>query len=127
MLLDSHALLWFLAGNSRRIGKGLRAEIETGPAVVSVASLWEIAIKVDLGKLVAPDDLPQRVVASGFELLAVEAEHVWSVRGLPWHHRDPFDRLLIAQARVERLPIVTADPAFALYDVDVVWNQSGSR
>lgn len=121
MLLDSHALLWFLAGDSRRIGEQLRAEIEAGPATVSVVSLWEIAIKVDLGKLEAPDDLPEQVVASGFELLAVEIEHAWAVRGLPSHHRDPFDRLLIAQAKVERLPMVTADPVFGKYGVDVLW------
>ncbi len=122
MLLDSHALLWFLAGDRKRIGDRLRTSIEAGPAIVSVASLWEIAIKVDLGKLDAPDDLPERVASSGFKLLAVEARHGWAVRDLPSHHRDPFDRLLIAQAIVERLPIATADPVFERYDVDVIWD-----
>lgn len=122
MLLDTHALLWFLAGNSRRVGKELRAAIESGPSIVSVASLWEIAIKVELGKLDAPDDLPDRIEANGFELLAVSAEHAWSLRNLPSHHRDPFDRLLIAQAQVESLAIVTADPAFGRYGVDTIWN-----
>jgi PIN domain nuclease of toxin-antitoxin system len=122
VLLDSHALLWFLAGDRKRIGDRLRTRIEAGAAVVSVASLWEIAIKVDLGKLDAPDDLPERVASSGFELLAVEARHGWAVRDLPAHHRDPFDRLLIAQAIVERLPIATADPMIERYDVDVIWD-----
>jgi PIN domain nuclease of toxin-antitoxin system len=121
VLLDTHALLWFLAGNSRRIGKELRATIESGPSIVSVASVWEIAIKVELGKLDAPDDLPARIEASGFELLAVSAEHAWSLRTLPSHHRDPFDRLLIAQAQVEGLAVVTADPAFGRYRVDTIW------
>src|SRR5690606_8934894 len=89
MLLDTHVLLWFLAGESKRVSAQLRSEIEAGPAIVSVASLWEIAIKRDLGKLTAPDDLPERIGSSGFELLAVEAEHAWTVQGLPHHHRDP--------------------------------------
>lgn len=121
MLVDSHALLWFVAGDSRRIGKALRALIEAEATTVSAASLWEIAIKARLGKLDAPDDLPRRVEQLGFDLLAITAEHAWQVRQLPLHHRDPFDRLLIAQAQVERLPIVTADPSFSAYDVKTVW------
>jgi PIN domain nuclease of toxin-antitoxin system len=122
LLLDSHALLWFVAGDKRRISPTMRARIEEG-AVVSTASLWEIAIKSALGKLEAPDDLPQRIEDLGFELLAVSAEHAWQVRALPApRHADPFDRLLIAQAQVERLPVLTADPLFADYDVVVVWD-----
>src|ERR1700710_954125 len=122
MLLDSHALLWFVAGDERRIGKALRARIEAEATTVSAVRLWEIAIKASLGKLEAPDDLPTRVQQLGFELLPVTAEHAWRVRSLPRHHRDPFDRLLIAQAQVERLPVVTIDPAFVAYDVTVVWD-----
>lgn len=122
MLLDSHALLWFVAGDSRRIGKALRARIEAEATTVSAASLWEIAIKAELGKLDAPEDLPDRIADLGFELLAVGAEHAWRVRQLPPHHRDPFDRILIAQAQVERLAIFTADPSFADYDVQVIWD-----
>lgn len=99
----------------------MRARIEAG-AAVSTASLWEIAIKVAIGKLEAPDDLPQHVEGLGFELLPVTAEHAWRVRDLPRHHGDPFDRLLIAQAQLERLPILTADSAFEAYDVAVVWD-----
>jgi PIN domain nuclease of toxin-antitoxin system len=120
VLLDSHVLLWFVEGNRSRISRHLQARLEAG-ATVSTASLWEIAIKASIGKLDAPDDLPERVVELGFELLPVSAEHAWGVRALPHHHRDPFDRLLIAQARIERLPVVTADPAFRDYDVEVVW------
>lgn len=119
-LLDSHTLLWFVLGDRRRISPPLQARIEEG-ATVSIASLWEIAIKSALGKLQAPDDLPQRVEELGFELLGVTVEHAWAVRHLPHHHRDPFDRLLIAQAQIEQLPIVSVDPAFAAYDVTVIW------
>jgi PIN domain nuclease of toxin-antitoxin system len=122
MLVDSHTLLWFAAGDSKRIGRVLQARIESEATTVSAASLWEIAIKTALGKLDAPDDLPARVEQLGFELLAVTADHAWEVRRLPLHHRDPFDRLLIAQAQVERLPIVTMDPLFNDYDVTVVWD-----
>lgn len=119
-LLDSNALLWFVWGDGGRISPALRARIEEG-ALVSIASLWEIAIKKALGKLEAPEDLPERVQQLGFELLPVRVEHAWRVSQLPHHHRDPFDRLLIAQAQLERLPIVTADPAFDAYDAEVVW------
>jgi PIN domain nuclease of toxin-antitoxin system len=96
-------------------------EAENAEVLVSVASFWEIAIKAALGKLEAPDDLPERAERLGFELLPVTVEHAWQVRSLPHHHGDPFDRLLIAQASVERVPIVTADLAFADYDVSVIW------
>jgi PIN domain nuclease of toxin-antitoxin system len=99
----------------------LRAQIEAEATTVSVASLWEIAIESALGKLDAPDDLPTRVERAGFYLLPVASDHAWQVRRLPNHHRDPFDRLLIAQAQVERLPIFTADPLFDAYDVPTVW------
>lgn len=89
--------------------------------MISVASLWEIGIKTALDKLDAPDDLPDRVQGLGFELLDVTAEHAWHARSLPHHHGDPFDRMLIAQAQLERAPVVTADPAFDDYDVKVVW------
>jgi PIN domain nuclease of toxin-antitoxin system len=78
-------------------------------------------IKRSLGKLQAPDDLPDQVSKSGFDWLAVAHEHAWQVGELPAHHRDPFDRLLIAQAVVERLPVVTADARFDAYGVEVRW------
>jgi PIN domain nuclease of toxin-antitoxin system len=122
LLVDSHVLLWHVLDDSR-LGPGPTAAIEADDAeiVVSVASLWEIAIKSALGKLKAPDDLPGRAQELGFELLTVTEDHAWRVRSLPHHHGDPFDRLLIAQAQLERLPIVTADAAFDDYDVTVIW------
>lgn len=121
-LLHSHALLWFLGGDTERISKQLRKRLEDDATTVSAVSLWEIAIKVGLGKLRAPQELPLRVEELGFQLLPVMPEHAWRVRDLPLHHRDPFDRLLIAQAQVERLPIVTADPKFAQYGVEIIWS-----
>ena len=123
LLVDSHVLLWHVQDDSR-LGPGPTARIEAVDAevLVSVASLWEIAIKSALGKLDAPDDLPERVEAMGFELLQVTPEHAWRVRSLPRHHGDPFDRLLIAQAQIERMPIISADSDFAPYDVRVLWD-----
>lgn len=122
LVVDTHALLWWLADDAA-LSEPARASI-ADPAnvpVVSVASLWEIAIKQSLGKLDAPADLPEIIVAEGFTLLPVGAQHAWRVRELPFHHRDPFDRLLIAQAMTERVPILTADASFAVYEVDVRW------
>ena len=122
LLVDTHALLWWLADDP-----GLSAaarETLAEPAndvLVSTASVFEIAIKRALGKVAAPDDLPSHIEASGFGWLPVTAEHAWQVRGLAAHHRDPFDRLLVAQALVEQMPIVSADPRFAAYGVEVRW------
>ncbi|MFL5873276.1 MAG: type II toxin-antitoxin system VapC family toxin [Solirubrobacterales bacterium] len=123
LLVDTHVVLWHVLDDAR-LGPGPTATIEDAGAevVISVASLWEIAIKTALGKLEAPDDLPALVESLGFELMPVTSEHAWAVRQLPHHHRDPFDRLLIAQAQVERLPILTADPTFSRYDVEVAWD-----
>ena len=122
LLVDSHVLLWHVVDDSRLTAEPTAAiEAVDAEVLVSTASLWEIAIKTALGKLDAPDDLPARVEALGFQLLPVSAEHAWQVRRLPHHHGDPFDRLLIAQAQIERLTIVTADALFDAYDVTVVW------
>ena len=110
MLLDTHVLLWLLTDDPR-LGALTRRILATAAQVrASTASLWEIAIKVDTGKLTVPNDLPERVTSSGLAWLPVSPEHAWEVRrvtGLP--HRDPFDRMLIAQARCASLTVVTAD------------------
>lgn len=123
LLVDSHVLLWHLLDDPR-LTPGPTAIIEADDAEVlaSVASLWEIAIKNALGKLEAPEDLPRRVEELGFEPLPIDVDHAWAVGQLPHRHRDPFDRLLIAQAQVEGLPILTADPAFDGYDVKAIWD-----
>lgn len=123
LLVDSHVLLWHLLDDPRLTpGPTAKIEADDVEVLVSVASFWEIAIKAALGKLEVPEDLPRRVEEFGFEPLAIAVEHAWAVRRLPNHHRDPFDRLLIAQAQVEGLSILTADPAFDGYDVKVVWD-----
>jgi PIN domain nuclease of toxin-antitoxin system len=122
LLVDTHVLLWWLADDPA-LPEQARAMIgkSTTEALVSVASLWEIAIKRRLGKLEAPESLPETVVTEGFQWLPIEPEHAWAVASLPVHHRDPFDRLLIAQGLAEGLPIVTGDHRFDDYGVEVCW------
>jgi PIN domain nuclease of toxin-antitoxin system len=121
LLLDTHTLLWAL-GDPDRLHPSTRALLEdsTHEVFVSAASLWEIAIKVGLGKLVVPDDLERALFAVGFQALEIRFPHVRAVRTLPAHHRDPFDRLLVAQALHENLVLVTRDARIPLYGVEVI-------
>ena len=89
--------------------------------IVSAVSVWEIATKRAIGKLQAPDDVIERVEEAGTELLAITARHAHASGALPLHHRDPFDRLLIAQAKLEHCTIVSCDGTFPAYDVPIVW------
>ncbi|MGI8758509.1 MAG: type II toxin-antitoxin system VapC family toxin [Acidimicrobiales bacterium] len=125
LLLDTHVWLW-LQHAPERLGDAL--ELVEDPAndlLFSAASSWEIAIKWALGKLVLPEPpasyVPDRVRSSGVVPLAVEHIHALAVGALPSHHRDPFDRLLVGQAVTEGATLVTADPAFRPYDLEVVW------
>jgi PIN domain nuclease of toxin-antitoxin system len=122
LLVDTHVLLWWLTNDSS-LSPTARNDIADpdNEPLVSIASLWEIAIKRSLGKLSAPDDLPDRISNEGFSWLPISAGHAWEVRRLPMHHRDPFDRLLVAQALIERLPVITADPRFPALGVEVRW------
>lgn len=122
LLADTHVLLWHMFDDPRLSGTPAEA-LEGGVDVfVSTATLWEVAIKSARGKLNVPDDLPDRIRTSGFGLLDITAEHVWAVRELDPHHGDPFDRLLVAQAREEGLTLLSADSVFAAYDVPTVWD-----
>ena len=125
VLLDTHAFLWFVADDPRLSARASAAIQDASEAFLSVASCWEMAIKVSLGKLTvaAPLDrfLPANLAANGFELLHVDLEHAARVATLPWHHRDPFDRLLVAQALHEELAIVSTDRVFRKYRVKLVW------
>jgi len=119
LLLDTHVVLWQLAGSDR--ADGARDAIEQAIELrFSAVSFAEIGVKAAVGKLTVPEELQEHVRASGVRLLPLQAEHGLEVANLPLHHRDPFDRLLIAQARHERLTIVTADPRFADYDVPLI-------
>lgn len=119
-LLDTHVLLWSLVEPERLPTRHRRALSRDAALLVSHARLWEIEIKASLGKLARPDDFMGRIESLGAELLPITLPHIAAVGRLPHHHGDPFDRMLIAQAVVEGLPIVTADRAFAPYDVRVL-------
>jgi PIN domain nuclease of toxin-antitoxin system len=126
LLLDTHALLWWLA-RDRRLGHDARAQMVASGSVtwVSAASIWEAAIRFALRRLPLeqpPVDVLSEtaIAAAGFRTLAITGAHALSAGSLPRHHNDPFDRMLIAQARAENLTIVTSDPAFDDYDVRVL-------
>jgi PIN domain nuclease of toxin-antitoxin system len=122
LLVDTHALLWWLTDDPGLSATAREALADPANDVrVSTASVWEIAIKRALGKLTAPDDLPDHIEAAGFDWLPIGAEHAWRVRELPSHHRDPFDRLLVAQCLTEGMPIVSGDAHFAAYGVATRW------
>jgi PIN domain nuclease of toxin-antitoxin system len=122
LLLDTHAALWWLAGDAR-FGTAAAAQVEDGTnqVLLSAAVVWEVAIKRSLGQLRSPDDLAGTLMEAGAQPLDVRIEHAATVERLPWHHRDPFDRVLVAQAMVERATIVSRDAAFGDYDVPVLW------
>lgn len=122
LLIDTHAALWLLAEDERLSAQADR--LLTDPAnevLLSAAAVWEVAIKRSLGKLDAPDGFAARLLDGGATPLPVTVEHAEAVRALPWHHRDPFDRVLIAQARIEEAALVSSDPRVGLYDVRVAW------
>jgi PIN domain nuclease of toxin-antitoxin system len=122
LLLDTHVFLWWLA-DDRRLGGKMRAAIQdpASRVLVSAVSVWEIAIKVSIGKLAWPathsTSLGTCIQDSGLTELPVSARHAAAVRGLPFYHADPFDRLLVAQATEEALTIATVDTVFAAYGV----------
>lgn len=121
LLLDTHALLWFLGEPDRLAPDARRAIVDADVVTVSAASFWEISTKIARGRLRVPsDDLLGEVGEWGFETLALTPDHAWAAGGLPLHHRDPFDRMLVAQAQLEGLTIVTRDPAIARYQVAVL-------
>jgi PIN domain nuclease of toxin-antitoxin system len=126
LLLDTHAFLWFIIGSSN-LSDAARALIEdaANERFLSVASLWEMAIKLSIGKLSfsSPFDvlIPQQLSLNGIDLLNIEVAHAAIVATLPFHHRDPFDRLLIAQAIVEKMPVVSIDAALDTYGITRLW------
>lgn len=123
LLLDTHVVLWLLADN-QRLGPGIRTVISeaAGGVYVSVICLWELKIKAGLGKLTLPEGFNRTVMDSGLSVIPVDSRHVDALDRLSWHHRDPFDRMLIAQALVEGLTLVSADRMIGLYDAPVLWS-----
>jgi PIN domain nuclease of toxin-antitoxin system len=121
LLLDTHVVLWWL-DDPTKLTEAARDSIAelANEALVSAAVAWEIAIKTGLGKLTAPDDLEAAIQACRFETLPITVAHAMAIQALPMHHRDPFDRLLVAQAVVEGATIVARDPNIGLYGVPVI-------
>lgn len=125
-LLDTHAFLWFVLNDSQLSPKALQLIVEPAHNIlISPASYWEIAIKVSLGKYQIPGSfqvwMEQQIAANAFQILPITIAHVATVTTLPFHHRDPFDRLLIAQALTEKIAIVSVDRVFDSYSVLREW------
>ena len=121
LLLDTHALIWWLSNDSTISSKAKKAIANPDNIVfVSAASAWEIAIKKSLGKLQAPDDLNVQIEEKRFTPLAISINHALMIEKLPLHHQDPFDRILIAQAISENLIIITRDRKFKAYEVKTI-------
>jgi PIN domain nuclease of toxin-antitoxin system len=125
-LLDTHAFLWFITADAR-LGLAAKRMIEDAryDLFLSVASIWEIAIKAGMGRLPLPEPIrtfiPQQVADNEITVLPVAVKHALDVAELPPHHRDPFDRLLVAQALAENVPILSADTALDPYGIRRVW------
>ncbi|MGL5865025.1 MAG: type II toxin-antitoxin system VapC family toxin [Dermatophilaceae bacterium] len=120
LLLDTHVVLWQLSGE-RELSVAARDAIAAADDLLfSVVSFAEVGIKTSVGKLSVPADLRARIGESGVRTLALSPDHGLAVAGLPVHHSDPFDRLIIAQAMTERLTVVTADPRFRAYGIHLI-------
>lgn len=125
-LLDTHAFLWFVLGDAQLSSTARRHIEDSGnETLVSPASYWEIAIKISLQKYMLSQPyeafMQQGIVDNGFRILPIDPRHTAVLTSLPFHHRDPFDRLIIAQAMVEQMPVISGDAAFAAYPVPCIW------
>lgn len=121
LLLDTHILLWWLSDDPLLPATARAAiALAENEVLVSAAAAWEIAIKRAAGRLDAPDDLLEAIEANDFQQLPVTVDHALEAGALPPHHADPFDRMLIAQARVERLVLVSVDGRFRAYHVELL-------
>lgn len=121
ILLDTHVLLWWL-GDDKALSKKGRSLIsdEKNIIFVSAATAWEIVIKQELGNLIAPDNLEETITDNNFKVLEMTLHHTMAMRELPHFHHDPFDRMLIAQAKCESLTLLSADDKFKLYDCEMI-------
>jgi PIN domain nuclease of toxin-antitoxin system len=123
LLLDTNVAVWLLLGDRKRVSTEAVAalEDERNEVALSAATVWEIAIKRLLGKLTIADGWATTLGRLGFDPMPVTAIHAEAVEHLPWHHRDPFDRLLVAQASVEHRSLVSADRRLGAYGIDICW------
>jgi PIN domain nuclease of toxin-antitoxin system len=121
ILLDTHVLIWALENNPRLSGRACSAIVEGRNMVyISAVSVWEISIKRALGKLRTPDNLLEEISLHRFSLLDISGRHAEAAGALPMIHRDPFDRMLVAQCRLEKLTLITADQNIGAYDVSII-------
>jgi PIN domain nuclease of toxin-antitoxin system len=126
VLLDTHAFLWFVLGEAQLSRTALAYILDPdNTKLVSPASYWETAIKIRLGKYTLHEPyeafMQRGIFGNGFRILPIEPQHTAELTTLPLHHRDPFDRLLIAQAMVEHMPIISDDPMFDAYPITRLW------
>lgn len=127
ILLDTHSFLWWTSQQGARLSPSARDLISSGTSdvLISVVTAWELAIKVSAGRIDLPEPvdryLPGRIRRHRLRVLDITLEHALRAASLPAIHRDPFDRMLVAQAQAEGLPIVTSDPAITRYDVETIW------
>lgn len=126
VLLDTHTLIWAIEGDNRLSKKATELiESPQNTPCYSLVSIWEIAIKVQLGKLSISSPIDESLVAllesNGFEQIPIRFRHVCHVGNLPLHHRDPFDRLLIAQAETESIPLISKDSTLGQYNITRIW------
>ena len=125
-LLDTHTFIWWILDDPR-LSARVRAILQQqdNDIFFSIASIWEISIKAQLGRIPFSEDpavvIPQQIAANGLLVLPIEVPHALQVYRLPLLHRDPFDRMLVAQAMIEDLPLLTSDPLIAQYPVSVIW------
>lgn len=129
LLIDTHTFLWFVQ-DSNQLSPYAKDLIESSAnqIYISIASLWEMAIKSSLSKLELPtsfqDFIPHQVLINGIEIIPINPAHLHQLVNLDLHHRDPFDRLIIAQAMVRGIPVITRDNQFESYPIEVIWNES---
>ncbi|RPJ19468.1 MAG: type II toxin-antitoxin system VapC family toxin [Desulfobacteraceae bacterium] len=126
VLLDTHSFLWFIAG-SPMLSQSAKTCIEdaANEKLISIASIWEMAIKISIGRLSLSEPferfIPHQIQMNGFDLLPILFDHLAPLTSLPFHHRDPFDRLLVSQCITEKCAIISRDAAFDSYQIERLW------
>ncbi|MGA1864320.1 MAG: type II toxin-antitoxin system VapC family toxin [bacterium] len=126
ILLDTHVFIWLVTEDPQLTEKAKKIFLDSDNDIyLSIASIWEMAIKLSIGKLCLEEPLenllPRELKINGIYILPIELKHVMIVAGLPFHHRDPFDRILIAQCQAENLPILSSDINFKKYEIKRIW------
>ena len=126
VLLDTSSFLWFLAGSDKLSINARNYIVDiNNELILSVGSLWEIAIKLSIGKIALLQPfgqlIPEQLQKNGIKVLPIELKHLSAMIALPFHHRDPFDRLIIAQGVAEGLPVISSDSMFSKYNVEILW------